>query len=83
MSEDNLQRCPKCGKGRMRPTGRAATQEEKQELFRERSYARNYICDNCGHHMSDAENTDVWRLAIVLLLFSTWLTKTSSELTVT
>ena len=58
MSEDNLQRCPKCGKGRMRRTGRAATQEEKQEPFRERSYARNYICDNCGHHMSDAENTE-------------------------
>jgi C4-type Zn-finger protein len=58
MSEDNLQRCPKCGKGRMRPTGRAAIQEEKQEPFRDRSYARNYICDNCGHHMSDAENTE-------------------------
>jgi C4-type Zn-finger protein len=58
MSEDNLQRCPKCGKGRMRRTGRAATQEEKQEPFRDRSYARNYICDNCGHHMSDAENTE-------------------------
>jgi C4-type Zn-finger protein len=57
MSEDNLQRCPKCGKGRMRPTGRAVTQGENQEPFRERSYARNYICDNCGHHMSDAENT--------------------------
>jgi ribosomal protein L37AE/L43A len=57
MSEDNLQRCPKCGKGRMRRTGRAATQEEKQEPFRDRSYARNYICDNCGHHMSDGENT--------------------------
>jgi hypothetical protein len=56
MSEDNLQRCPKCGKGRMRPTGRAATQEAKQEPFRERSYARNYICDNCGHHMSDGEH---------------------------
>jgi C4-type Zn-finger protein len=58
MSKDNLQRCPKCGKGRMRPTGRAATQEEKQETYRERIYARNYICDNCGHHMSDAENTE-------------------------
>jgi ribosomal protein L37AE/L43A len=57
MSEDNLQRCPKCGKGRMRRTGRAVTQRENQEPFRDRNYARNYICDNCGHHMSDGENT--------------------------
>ena len=41
----------------MRSTGRAITQGENQEPFRERSYARNYICDNCGHHMSDGENT--------------------------
>ena len=58
MSEDNLQLCPKCRKGRMRPTGRAGTKGEKEELFSEISYARNYICDNCGHHMSDAKNTE-------------------------
>jgi hypothetical protein len=58
MSEGNLQLCPKCRKGRMRPTGRAATQGEKHEPFREISYARNYICDNCSHHMSDSENTE-------------------------
>ena len=58
MSEDNLQPCPKCRKGRMRPTGRARTKGEKEEPFSEISYARNYICDNCGHHMSDAENTE-------------------------
>jgi hypothetical protein len=53
MSEDNLQLCPKCRKGRMRSTGRAGTKGEKEEPFSEISYARNYICDNCGHHMSD------------------------------
>jgi C4-type Zn-finger protein len=58
MSEDNLQLCPKCRKGRMRPTGRAGTKGEKEEPFSEISYARNYICDNCGHHMSDAKNTE-------------------------
>ncbi len=58
MSEDNLQLCPKCRKGRMRPTGRARTKGEKVEPFSEISYARNYICDNCGHHMSDAKNTE-------------------------
>jgi hypothetical protein len=58
MSEDNLQPCPKCRKGRMRPTGRAGTKGEKEESFSEISYARNYICENCGHHMSDAKNTE-------------------------
>ena len=42
----------------MRPTGRAGTKGEKEEPFSEISYARNYICDNCGHHMSDAKNTE-------------------------
>jgi|Kansoi300Nextera_1026150.scaffolds.fasta_scaffold15121_1 predicted RNA-binding Zn-ribbon protein involved in translation (DUF1610 family) len=82
MSEDNLQRCPKCGKGRMRRTGRAATQEEKQEPFRDRSYARNYICDNCGHTCLMVRTLDMWRLAIVLVLLSTRLIKASHELTV-
>ncbi|MDQ3970988.1 MAG: hypothetical protein M3227_04805 [Thermoproteota archaeon] len=58
MSKDNLQQCPKCRKGRMRPTGRAGTKGEKEDSFREISYARNYICDNCSHHMSDAKNTE-------------------------
>ncbi len=57
MSEDTLQPCPKCGKGRMRPTGRALKREE-EDPFREIIYARNYICDNCSHHMSDAKNTE-------------------------
>lgn len=42
----------------MRPTGRAGTKGEKEEPFSEISYARNYICDNCSHHMSDAKNTE-------------------------
>ena len=42
----------------MRPTGRAGTKGEKEDSFREISYARNYICDNCSHHMSDAKNTE-------------------------
>jgi C4-type Zn-finger protein len=57
MSEDTLQPCPKCGKGRMRPTGRAGAKRE-EDPFREIIYARNYICDNCSHHMSDAKNTE-------------------------
>ena len=36
MSEDNLQPCPKCRKGWMRPTGRAGTKGEKEEPFSER-----------------------------------------------
>ncbi|MDQ4022181.1 MAG: hypothetical protein M3224_00460 [Thermoproteota archaeon] len=58
MSEDILQLCPKCRKGRMRPTGRAGTKGEEEDQFREIIYARNYICDNCSHHMSDAKNTE-------------------------
>ncbi len=58
MSEDTLQPCPKCGKGRMRPTGRAEAKGEEEDPFREIIYARNYICDNCSHHMSDAKNTE-------------------------
>ena len=58
MSEDTLQPCPKCGKGRMLPTGRAGAKGEEEDPFREIIYARNYICDNCSHHMSDAKNTE-------------------------
>jgi C4-type Zn-finger protein len=58
MPEDTLQPCPKCGKGRMRPTGRAGAKREEEDPFREIIYARNYICDNCSHHMSDANNTE-------------------------
>ena len=58
MLEDTLQLCPKCRKGRMRPTGRAGTKGEEEDPFREIIYARNYICDNCSHHMSDAKNTE-------------------------
>lgn len=58
MSENTLQLCPKCRKGRMRPTGRAGTKGEEEDPFREIIYARNYICDNCSHHMSDAKNTE-------------------------
>jgi C4-type Zn-finger protein len=58
MLEDTLQLCPKCRKGRMRPTGRAGTKGEEEDPFREIIYARNYICNNCSHHMSDAKNTE-------------------------
>ena len=52
----------------MQPTGRAGTKGKKEEPFRVIICARNYICDNCSHHMSDAKNTEyMWRLAIVLL----------------
>jgi hypothetical protein len=58
MSENNLPLCPNCGKGSMRPTGKAAFLGETEEPFREMSEARRYECDRCGHIQFDAHLTE-------------------------
>jgi hypothetical protein len=49
MSDDNLQLCPKCKIGKIRPTGKVGTNGEIEKSFSETSDARRYQCDNCGH----------------------------------
>jgi predicted RNA-binding Zn-ribbon protein involved in translation (DUF1610 family) len=46
---DDLELCPKCGKGNLGPTAEAATEGESTEPFRETSDMHIYVCDNCGH----------------------------------
>ena len=82
MSEDNLQRCPKCGKGRMRCTGRAVTQGENQEPFREKAMLEIIYAIIVGITCLTVRTLDMWRLAIVLVLLSARMIKASHELTV-
>jgi hypothetical protein len=42
----------------MRPIGKVGTQGETEEPFREISDARRYECDNCGHVLFHAKNTE-------------------------
>ena len=63
-SEDNLQICSKINTGWMRPTGKAGTDREPGEPFREVSEGRRFECDNdnCGHvefHASITERTEM------------------------
>ena len=46
---DDLESCPKCSKGYLRPIAEAATAGESTEPFRETSDMHIYVCDNCGH----------------------------------
>jgi hypothetical protein len=57
MSEDNLQRCPKCGKGLMRPTGDIGTYKEIETPYMDKSDTRECVCDNdeCGNRLVHAE----------------------------
>jgi C4-type Zn-finger protein len=48
MTED-LETCPWCREGKLRPPGRAGTMGENEEPFRETSGMYDYVCDNCGY----------------------------------
>ena len=58
VSDNNLQLCPKCNQGKMRPTGKSGTDRSTHEPFSETSDARRYECDNCGHVQFNAKMTD-------------------------
>jgi len=58
MSNDNLQLCPECKIGKMRPTGKAGTNGGIEIPFSETSNARRYQCDNCGHVQFNASQID-------------------------
>ena len=45
---EELQTCPNCKIGKMRPTGLAATSRD-EERKRVTSDFRGYKCDNCGY----------------------------------
>ena len=49
--QEELEPCPKCGEGRMRPTGKVGTDSGKgiNKPFSERSIARRYQCNKCGN----------------------------------
>ena len=47
--EDNLELCPRCKIGKMRPTGKVGSDRSIKEPFAETGTARRYQCDNCGH----------------------------------
>jgi hypothetical protein len=51
MAQEDLEPCPKCGEGRMRPTGKVGTDRGKgiNKPFSEGGIARRYQCDQCGH----------------------------------
>jgi hypothetical protein len=54
MSEE-LETCPKCGKDKLRPTGKTGAIGEIQEPFRETSKMRVYACDSCGFSKPKAD----------------------------
>ena len=66
MSE--LQLCPKCqkghlkptGEGHLKPTGEVATDVEGSEQVGERGETRKFVCDNpeCEMHKSDLVHTE-------------------------
>lgn len=58
MSDNNLQSCPKCNQGKMRPTGKAGTDQSIHDPFSETNDARRYECDNCGHVQFNAKMTE-------------------------
>jgi rubredoxin len=58
MSENNLQLCPNCKKGRLHPTGKGAFLRETEEPFREIDEVRKYECANCGYIQFDANITE-------------------------
>lgn len=50
MSENNIEKCPKCNQGSMRPTRNVQTQGIAQEPFGEAPEIREYECSSCGYH---------------------------------
>ena len=54
---DQLELCPKCLTGHLRPTGQSSTAGESTELFRKTSSMRMFACDNdsCGYKKPEGE----------------------------
>ncbi len=46
---DDLELCPKCGQGNLRPTEVPVTAGESTEPFTETSDTHIYVYDSCGH----------------------------------
>ena len=46
---DDLEICPTCSKGYLRPTAEAATAGESTEPVGKISDIHIYVCDNCRH----------------------------------
>jgi len=46
---DDLELCPKCSKGHLRPIAEATTAGESTEPVGEISDIHIYVCDNCGN----------------------------------
>ena len=55
MSQE-IEICPKCEKGKLRPTGKSGITGEETEPFRETASTKEYTCDNleCGMKFTDA-----------------------------
>ncbi len=57
MSENDLEKCPRCNQRSMTATGVVKTQGIAQEPFGEAPDIREYVCSNCGHR-SDMTGSD-------------------------
>jgi predicted RNA-binding Zn-ribbon protein involved in translation (DUF1610 family) len=49
MAQTEFNDCPKCGIGKMKPTGGAAVSSNDPQTGKETGFYREYKCDNCGH----------------------------------
>lgn len=48
MAQNEFDDCPKCGVGKMKPTGGAASSMDPN-TNKETGFERDYKCDNCGY----------------------------------
>lgn len=49
MTNDDLKTCPKCKKGKLRPSGFRAVEGKRRNPARTASEVTKRICDNCGY----------------------------------
>jgi predicted RNA-binding Zn-ribbon protein involved in translation (DUF1610 family) len=49
MAQTEFNNCPKCGIGKMKPTGGAEVSSNDPQTGKETGFYREYKCDNCGH----------------------------------
>jgi predicted nucleic-acid-binding Zn-ribbon protein len=48
MAQTEFNNCPKCGIGKLKPTGGAAVRNDPQ-TSKETGFYREYKCNNCGY----------------------------------
>jgi len=53
MSKD-LELCPECNQGHLKPTGRGSVGSEKPGEIRDNDSMRDLECDKCGHKQKNA-----------------------------